>query len=63
MIYPNVIAVSIPEITKWSDVFQLFPRLFYLLYTFLLALVVIGYVLFYNTIIRFFSWIGSYCYE
>jgi len=41
----------------------MFPRVFYISYTFALAVLILLYIVFYNTVVRFFSWLGSCCYE
>jgi hypothetical protein len=62
-IYPNKISVVVPGTQSWVNSFELFPRLFTISYTLIMTLVVLVYMLLYNTIVRFFSWLGSFCYE
>jgi hypothetical protein len=62
-IYNTAMSVHIFFIDQYSNVFELFPRIFYISYTFILAVIIVLYILLYNTIVRFFSWLGSCCYE
>jgi hypothetical protein len=62
-IYNTAMNVHIPFLDQYSNVFELFPRLFYISYTLVLAAIILLYILLYNTIVRFFSWLGSLCYE
>lgn len=62
-IYPNAMKVMIPGTEKYMGVFELFPRLFYISFTLIMAIIVLFYILFYNLVVRFFSWLGSLCYE
>lgn len=41
----------------------MFPRVFYISYTLVLVVIILLYMVFYNTVVRFFSWLGSLCYE
>ena len=63
LIYPNVLKVSLPVPTSIETTYNnLFVRSFYLSYTFVLACLILVYVLLYNTIVRFLRWLVSLCY-
>jgi hypothetical protein len=55
--------VQIPGMSEYESLSTLFPRIFYISYTLVLGLLVIVYYFFYNLIVRFFTWLGSLCYE
>lgn len=61
-IYSTAMSVEIPFLNQYQNVFSMFPRVFYISYTLVLAVIILLYILFYNTIVRFFSWLGSCCY-
>lgn len=62
-IYNTAMSVKIPFLDQYQNVFGMFPRVFYISYTLVLAVVILFYILFYNTVVRFFGWLGSLCYE
>jgi hypothetical protein len=62
-IYPSAINTNIPGTNEWQTIFVLFPRLFYVSYTLVMGIVALGYVFLYNTLIRFFAWLGGLCYQ
>lgn len=62
-IYPGVLPVSLPVPTAIATLYNnIFVRGFYLSYTFVLACLILVYVLLYNTLVRFMQWLVSLCY-
>lgn len=63
MIYPGTMSVSLPLPASLESAYSnLIVRSFYLSYTFVLACLILVYVLLYNTLVRFVRWLISLCY-
>lgn len=62
-IYNTAMNVRIPFLSQYENSLSLLPRVFYISYTLVFAAIIVLYILFYNTVVRFFSWLGSLCYE
>lgn len=62
-IYNKAMLVQIPGMSTYEYLSTLFPRVFYISYTLVLALVILIYYFFYNLIIRFFKWLSGLCYD
>lgn len=62
-IYPDKMNVQIPGTSSIQSSVMFLPRMFYISFTFILGSLVVLYIFFYNTVVRFFTWIFSCCCE
>ena len=62
-IYPDKMNVQIPGTSSIEDSAVFLPRIFYISFTFILGALIVLYIFFYNTVVRFCAWIFSCCCE
>lgn len=62
-IYPDKLKAEIPGTNQLHGSSPFFSRIFYISFTFVVGALVVLYIFFYNTVVRFCSWIFSCCCE